>query len=103
MKIKSIDTSLVSPAETIQYLQIAVAPRPIALVSTIDKEGNVNLSPFSFFNVFSSNPPILVFSPSSRVRDTTVKNTLENVEEVKECVLNKVFYDFIHQYSLLIS
>src|SRR5690625_4736996 len=100
MKIKSIDTSLVSPAETIQYLQIAVAPRPIALVSTIDKEGNVNLSPFSFFNVFSSNPPILVFSPSRRVRDTTVKHTLENVEEVKECVINTVSYDIVHQSSL---
>ena len=100
MKIQSIDTSLVSPAETIQYLQIAVAPRPIALVSTIDNEGNVNLSPFSFFNVFSSNPPILVFSPSRRVRDTTVKHTLENVEEVKECVINTVSYDIVHQSSL---
>lgn len=100
MKIKTIDTSLVSPAETIQYLQIAVAPRPIALVSTIDKEGNVNLSPFSFYNVFSSNPPILVFSPARRVRDTTVKHTLENVEEIKECVINTVSYDIVHQSSL---
>src|SRR5690625_77491 len=99
MKIKSIDTSLVSPAETIQYLQIGVAPRPIGLVSTIDKEGNVNLSPFSFFNVFSSNPPILVFSPSRRGRDTTVKHTLENVEEGKECVINTGSYDIVYQSS----
>lgn len=100
MKIKSIDTSLVTPAESIQYLQNAVAPRPIALVSTVDKEGNVNLSPFSFYNVFSSNPPILVFSPSRRVRDTTVKHTLENIQEVKECVINTVSYDIVHQSSL---
>lgn len=98
--IKTIDTSLVTPAESIQYLQNAVAPRPIALVSTINKEGNVNLSPFSFYNVFSSNPPILVFSPSRRVRDTTSKHTLQNIEEVKECVINAVSYDIIHQTSL---
>jgi flavin reductase (DIM6/NTAB) family NADH-FMN oxidoreductase RutF len=100
MSIKSIDTSLVTPAESIQYLQNAVAPRPIALVSTVDKEGNVNLSPFSFYNVFSSNPPILVFSPSRRVRDTTVKHTLENVQQVRECVINTVSYDIVHQSSL---
>lgn len=100
MSIKTIDTSLVTPAESIQYLQNAVAPRPIALVSTVDKEGNVNLSPFSFYNVFSSNPPILVFSPSRRVRDTTVKHTLENVEQVRECVINTVSYDIVHQSSL---
>src|SRR5690606_4575965 len=100
MSIKSIDTSEVTPAESIQYLQNAVAPRPIALVSTVDKEGNVNLSPFSFFNVFSSNPPILVFSPSRRVRDTTTKHTLENIKEVRECVINTVSYDIVHQSSL---
>ncbi len=100
MSIKTIDTSLVTPAESIQYLQNAVAPRPIALVSTVDKEGNVNLSPFSFFNVFSSNPPILVFSPSRRVRDTTTKHTLENIEQVRECVINAVSYDIVHQTSL---
>jgi len=98
--IKTIDTSLVSPAESIQYLQNAVAPRPIALVSTVDTEGNVNLSPFSFFNVFSSNPPVLVFSPSRRVRDTTTKHTLENIEQVRECVINTVSYDIVHQSSL---
>ncbi len=100
MSIKSIDTSQVTPAESIQYLQNAVAPRPIALVSTVDSEGNVNLSPFSFFNVFSSNPPILVFSPSRRVRDTTTKHTLENIEQVRECVINTVSYDIVHQSSL---
>lgn len=98
--IKTIDTSLVTPAESIQYLQNAVAPRPIALVSTIDKQGNVNLSPFSFYNVFSSNPPILVFSPSRRVRDTTSKHTIQNIEEVRECVINSVSYDIVHQSSL---
>lgn len=100
MSIKSIDTSLVTPAESIQYLQNAVAPRPIALVSTVDKEGNVNLSPFSFYNVFSSNPPVLVFSPSRRVRDTTVKHTLENIQQVRECVINTVSFDIVHQSSL---
>ncbi|HLV24333.1 MAG TPA: flavin reductase family protein [Moheibacter sp.] len=98
--IKTIDTTQVTPAESIQYLQNAVAPRPIALVSTVDSEGNVNLSPFSFFNVFSSNPPILVFSPSRRVRDTTTKHTLENIEQVRECVINTVSYDIVHQSSL---
>lgn len=100
MSIKTIDTSQVTPAESIQYLQNAVAPRPIALVSTVDGEGNVNLSPFSFFNVFSSNPPVLVFSPSRRVRDTTTKHTLENIEQVRECVINTVSYDIVHQSSL---
>lgn len=100
MSIKTIDTSQVTPAESIQYLQNAVAPRPIALVSTVDKEGKVNLSPFSFFNVFSSNPPILVFSPSRRVRDTTTKHTLENIEQVRECVINTVSFDMVHQASL---
>lgn len=98
--VKTIDTSLVTPAESIQYLQNAVAPRPIALVSTIDNQGNVNLSPFSFYNVFSSNPPILVFSPSRRVRDTTSKHTIQNIEEVRECVINSVSYDIVHQSSI---
>lgn len=100
MSIKSIDTSQVSPAESIQYLQNSVAPRPIALVSTMDKEGNVNVSPFSFYNVFSSNPPTLVFSPARRVRDTTSKHTLQNIEQIPECVINTVSYDIVHQSSL---
>jgi len=82
------------------YLLSAVAPRPIAFASTIDKEGNPNLSPFSFFNVFSANPPILIFSPARRVRDNTTKHTLENVEAVSEVVINVVNYDIVHQMSL---
>ncbi|MGE0589870.1 MAG: flavin reductase family protein [Cyclobacteriaceae bacterium] len=82
------------------YLQGVVAPRPIALASTVDRQGNVNLSPFSFFNVFSSNPPILVFSPSRRGRDNTTKHTYENVLEVSEVVINIVNYDIVQQVSL---
>lgn len=82
------------------YLLSAVAPRPIAFASTIDSDGNPNLSPFSFFNVFSANPPILIFSPARRVRDNTTKHTLENVEAVKEVVINVVNYDMVHQMSL---
>ncbi len=82
------------------YLLGAVAPRPIAFVSTMDKQGNVNLSPFSFFNVFSANPPVLIFSPARRGRDNTVKNTYENVIEVPEVVINVVSYNIVHQASL---
>jgi flavin reductase (DIM6/NTAB) family NADH-FMN oxidoreductase RutF len=78
----------------------AVAPRPIALVSTISKEGKHNLSPFSFFNIFSANPPIAIFSPAKRVRDNTSKHTLENVREVPEAVIQVVNYDMVHQTSL---
>jgi Conserved protein/domain typically associated with flavoprotein oxygenases, DIM6/NTAB family len=81
-------------------LQGSVAPRPIAFASTIDSEGNVNLSPFSFFNLFSTNPPILVFSPSRRVRDNTTKHTLENVHEVPEVVIHVVHYGMVEQMSL---
>jgi flavin reductase (DIM6/NTAB) family NADH-FMN oxidoreductase RutF len=82
------------------YLQYAVAPRPICFASTIDKVGNVNLSPFSFFNLFSTNPAVCVFSPSRRVRDNTTKHTLENLLEVPECVINIVNYDMVQQVSL---
>lgn len=82
------------------YLQSAVSPRPIAFVSSIDKAGNVNLSPFSFFNMFSMNPPILVFSPSRRVRDNSEKHTLENIREVDEVVINMVNYNMVQQTSL---
>lgn len=82
------------------YLLSAVAPRPIAFASTIDANGNANLSPFSYFNVFSSNPPILIFSPARRVRDNTTKHTLENIEALKEVVINVVNYDIVHQMSL---
>ncbi len=82
------------------YLLSAVAPRPIALASTVDRDGAINLSPFSFFNVFSANPPILVFSPARRVRDNTTKHTLDNVLQTKEVVINIVNYDMVQQMSL---
>ncbi len=88
------------PVQKQQWLQHAIAPRPICFASTIDKEGNVNLSPFSFFNLFSSNPPIVIFSPSRRVRDNTTKHTLENVKEVAEVVINICDYDMVQQVSL---
>ncbi|KAA6435928.1 flavin reductase family protein [Rufibacter glacialis] len=77
-----------------------IAPRPIAFASTVDKEGNVNLSPFSFFNCFGSNPPILIFSPARRVRDNTGKHTLENVLETGEVVINIGNYAMVEQMSL---
>jgi flavin reductase (DIM6/NTAB) family NADH-FMN oxidoreductase RutF len=77
-----------------------VSPRPIALASTVDGEGNVNLSPFSFFNIFSTRPPVLVFSPSRRLRDSTTKHTLENILETKEVVINTVCYSIVEQVSL---
>ena len=98
--MKTIDPKTVSVTELHAYLLGAVAPRPIAFASTIDKAGNVNLSPFSYFNVFSSHPPIMVFSPSSRVRDNTSKHTLENVLEHPEVVINIVNYAMIEQMSL---
>jgi len=82
------------------YLQGAIVPRPIAFASTIDREGNVNLSPFSFFNMFSMNPPVLVFSPSRRVRDNSTKHTLQNVLEVPEVVINLVSYEMVERASL---
>lgn len=95
-----IDLSVLPPMQKQQWLQHAVAPRPVCFASTIDKEGNVNLSPFSFFNLFSSNPPIVVFSPARRVRDNSTKHTLENVLEVPEVVINIVDYDMVQQTSL---
>jgi flavin reductase (DIM6/NTAB) family NADH-FMN oxidoreductase RutF len=89
-----------SMAEVQHYLQTAVAPRPICFASTIDKAGNINLSPFSFFNLFSYNPPVVVFSPVRRGRDNTTKHTLENIAEVPEVVINIVTYDMVQQMSL---
>ena len=89
-----------STVEKQYYLQHIIAPRPICFASTIDKEGNVNLSPFSFFNLFSTNPPIVIFSPSRRVRDNTTKHSLQNILEVPEVVINMVTYDMVHQTSL---
>ena len=82
------------------FLQHAIAPRPICFASTIDAVGNVNLAPFSFFNMFSSNPPIVIFSPARRVRNNTTKHSLQNVEEIKEVVINIVDADMVHQTSL---
>lgn len=98
--MKTLQIKDLSPQQTQMFLQYAIAPRPIAFVSTIDEEGNVNLSPFSFFNLFSSNPPILVFSPARRVRDNTTKHTLDNVLKIKECTINIVNYDMVQQTSL---
>ena len=96
----SISPKDVSPLKLQGYLQSSVGPRPIAFASTVDANGNPNLSPFSFFNVFSSNPPILVFSPARRVRDNTIKHTLINCEATKEVVINVVNFDIVQQMSL---
>lgn len=96
----TLNISDLTPVELQNYLQYAIAPRPICFASTIDAEGNINLSPFSFFNMFSTNPPICIFSPSRRVRDNTTKHSLENVLKVKECVINIVNYDMVQQMSL---
>lgn len=96
----TLKTSDLTPVDLQNYLQYAIAPRPICFASTVDKRGNVNLSPFSFFNMFSTNPPLCVFSPSRRVRDATTKHTLENIQEVPECVINIVTYDMVQQVSL---
>ena len=98
--MKQIDPKKVSRGELHGFLLGAVCPRPIAFASTIDRHGNVNLSPFSFFNAFSANPPILVFSPSRRGRDGTTKHTYDNVMEVRECVVSIVNYDMVQQVSL---
>lgn len=82
------------------WLQHAIAPRPVAFASTIDQHGNVNLSPFSFFNMFSSNPPVVIFSPARRVRDNTTKHTLQNVQEVPEVVINICDVAMVQQMSL---
>ena len=100
MSTKTIHPKEISVSELHKLLLSAVAPRPIALASTIDAERNVNLSPFSFFNVFSANPPILIFSPARRGRDNTTKHTYENVKQIKEVVVNIVNYDIVEQMSL---
>ena len=82
------------------YLLGSVAPRPICFASTIDQDGNPNLSPFSFFNVFGSKPPIAVFSPARRVRDNTLKHTLENIQQTREVVINVVTYDMVQQMNI---
>lgn len=96
----SLQLSELTPPEVQNYLQHAIAPRPICFASTIDKDGNENLSPFSFFNLFSSNPPVVIFSPARRVRDNSTKHTLENVKEVPEVVINIVDFEMVQQVSL---
>ena len=98
--MKSIDLKDLNNFELQTLLQTAIAPRPIALASTIDQNGNINLSPFSFFNIFSSNPPIVIFSPARRVRDNTTKHTLENILEVPEVVIGNVSFNMVQQVSL---
>tara|TARA_B110000444_G_scaffold90639_1_gene85608 strand:+ start:50 stop:679 length:630 start_codon:yes stop_codon:yes gene_type:complete len=97
--IKSIDPIKLETKELHKILLSSVAPRPIAFASTVDSNGNVNLSPFSYFNVFSSNPPILIFSPSRRVRDNTTKHTLENAKQTKEVVISVVNFPIVEQMS----
>lgn len=96
----SFEPKDISTSKLHSYLLSAVAPRPIAFASTMDVDGNPNLSPFSFFNVFSANPPIMIFSPARRVRDNTTKHTLQNAEATKEVVINVVNYNIVHQMSL---
>ena len=96
----TLDPKELSSMKLQAYLQSAVAPRPIAFASTIDKNGKPNLSPFSFFNIFSSNPPILVFSPARRVRDNSIKHTLINCGDTKQVVINVVNFDIVQQMSL---
>ena len=97
--ITSFDPELLDTRTVHKLLSASVAPRPIAFASTVDAKGNVNLSPFSFFNVFSSNPPILIFSPARRVRDNTTKHTLQNAAETKEVVINIVNHSIVEQMS----
>jgi flavin reductase (DIM6/NTAB) family NADH-FMN oxidoreductase RutF len=97
---KTLHMSELAVAHRQNWLQHAVAPRPIALVSTIDAQGQVNLSPFSFFNLFSSNPPILIFSPARRGRDNTTKHTLQNAIDWPECVVHIADESMVQQLSL---
>ncbi|WP_397444579.1 flavin reductase family protein [Polaribacter sp. R77954] len=96
----SIDPKEISTPKLHSYLLGAVAPRPIAFASTIDADGNPNLSPFSFFNVFGANPPTMIFSPARSVRNNTTKDTLDNAEITKEVVINVVNYAIVQQMSL---
>lgn len=99
----SIDPNIAGNKETFKYLVGAVTPRPIAFVSTYSEDGVNNLSPFSFFNVFGSNPPVVAFSPSRRGKDNTVKDTYNNIKSTKECVVHIVSYDFVEKMNLASS
>jgi flavin reductase (DIM6/NTAB) family NADH-FMN oxidoreductase RutF len=94
------DATQLSGLQLQNILQYVIAPRPICFASTINNKGEINLSPFSYFNIFSVQPPICVFSPSRRLRDNTTKHTLDNINEVAECVINIVNYDMVAQTSL---
>ena len=100
LNMLTLELKDLTTVEKQNWLQHAIAPRPIAFASTIDKEGNLNLSPFSFFNMFSSQPPVVIFSPSRRVRNNTTKHTLQNIEEVAEVVINICDYEMVQQLSL---
>src|SRR3954471_22897503 len=100
LKDMKITPGEIKTAQLHAFLLGAIAPRPICFASTIDAEGRPNLSPFSFFNVFGSKPPILIFSPARRVRDNTIKHTLENIYATKEVVINVVSYGIVQQASL---
>lgn len=100
MSFKTIDTSKTTTREIQGVLTSAIAPRPIAFASTVDKDGNPNLSPFSFFNAFGANPPILIFSPARRGTNGTTKHTLDNIKEVAEVVINVVNHNIVEQMSL---
>jgi flavin reductase (DIM6/NTAB) family NADH-FMN oxidoreductase RutF len=95
-----LDLKDLQPTERQNYLQHAIGPRPICFASTIDSVGNINLSPFSFFNLFSTTPPIVIFSPGRRIRNNTTKHTWENVQEIPEVVINIVDHDMVQQASL---
>ena len=95
-----LDLKELKPGDRQTYLQHAIAPRPICFASTMDKAGNVNLSPFSFFNLFSYTPPVVIFSPLRRARDNSTKHTLQNILEVPEVVINIVDYEMVQQTSL---
>ncbi len=97
---KSIILKDIKTTEVQNFLNHAVAPRPICFASTIDRKGDINLSPFSFFNLFSTNPPIVIFSPARRVRNNTTKHTLQNILEVPEVAINIVSYDMVQQVNL---
>jgi flavin reductase (DIM6/NTAB) family NADH-FMN oxidoreductase RutF len=99
----SIDPKSIPTPQLHAYLLGAIGPRPIAFASTVDENGNPNLAPFSFFNVFSANPPILIFSPARSGRSNTTKDTYNNVKKVAEVVINVVNYDMVHQMSLASS
>jgi len=100
MTKRRIDPKETETRDMHQYLLGSVSPRPIAFVSTVDGDGNHNLAPYSFFNAFSSNPPLLVFSSNRRVRDNTTKDTLANVKATKEAVINVVSHDIVRNMTI---